>query len=165
MKYHLVNGKFQSLTIEQLFYIILVDIMFTLTRLLTLLGLRRDSKPRYFELDETLHTALMNLADQEQRPEEEIQADLIAAGLAQHYSNSELRQRWDSLSSRERDVAALTCLGYTNRQIAAKLKVSPDTVKGYVRQVLVKFNLHSKNEIRTLLSTWDFSDWGTRAQY
>jgi len=56
-------------------------------------------------------------------------------------------------------VAALTCLGYTNRQIAAKLKISPDTVKGYVRQVLVKFNLHGKNELRTLLSAWDFSDW------
>jgi DNA-binding NarL/FixJ family response regulator len=139
--------------------------MFTLTRLLTLLGLKRDSRPRYFELDETLHTALTNLADQEQRPEEEIQADLIAAGLAQHYSNKDLQQRWDSLSSRERDVAALTCLGYTNRQIAAKLKLSPDTIKGYVRQILVKFHLHSKNELSTLLGDWDFSDWGPRAPY
>ena len=73
--------------------------------------------------------------------------------------------RWDSLSSRERDVAALTCLGYTNRQIAAKLKVSPDSVKGYVRQVLVKFNSHSKNELRKQLSGWDFSNWGTQAPH
>ena len=103
--------------------------MYLLNRLLSLLGLKRDSGSRYFELDETLHTALANLADQEQRPEDEIQADLIAAGLAQHYSTKELHQRWDSLSFRERDVAALTCLGYTNQQIAAKLKVSPDTIK------------------------------------
>jgi DNA-binding CsgD family transcriptional regulator len=51
---------------------------------------------------------------------------------------------------------AMTSLGYTNRQIAVRLKVSPDTVNGYVRQVLVKFNLHSKNELRTLLGIWDF---------
>lgn len=139
--------------------------MSTLNRLLTLLGLKRDSGPRYFELDETLHTALTNLADQEQRPEEEIHADLLATALAQRYAHNELRQRWESLSPRERDVTALTCLGYTNRQIAAKLRVSPDTVKGYVRQVLIKFHLHSKDELRMLLSLWDFSKWGPKAQY
>ena len=139
--------------------------MICLRRFLFRLGFLRDSKSRVFELDESLSSALKALSLGEQRPEEEIQADLIAAGLAQHYSNSELRQRWDSLSSRERDVAALTCLGYTNRQIAAKLKVSPDTVKGYVRQVLVKFNLHSKNELRTMLGGWDFSNWGPGATY
>jgi DNA-binding CsgD family transcriptional regulator len=137
--------------------------MLTLNRLLSIFGLKREEDSRFFELDQTLRTALTNLADQEQRPEEEIKTDLLAAGLAQHFSNKELQQRWDSLSYRERDVAALTCLGYTNRQIAAKLKLSPDTVKGYVRQVLVKFNLHSKNEVRKLLSAWDFSEWGTQA--
>jgi len=139
--------------------------MFTLTRLLTLLGLKRDSRSRYFELDESLSSALKSLASQEHRPEEEIQADLIAAGLAQHFSNKDIQHHWDSLSTRERDVAALTCQGFTNRQIAAKLKLSPDTVKGYVRQVLVKFILHSKNELSTLLGGWDFSNWGPRAPY
>jgi DNA-binding NarL/FixJ family response regulator len=134
-------------------------------RLLSFARVKRDSKSRYFELDESLSSALESIASQEHRPKEEIQADIIAAGLAQHYSIRELHQHWDYLSSRERDVAALTCLGYTNRQIAAKLKVSPDTVKGYVRQVLVKFNLHSKNDLRTLLGSWDFSDWGPRAPY
>jgi len=134
-------------------------------RLLSLIQFWRNSRSRYFALDEDLSSALESLASQEHRPEEEIQADLIAVGLAQHYSNNELRQRWDSLSSRERDVAALTSLGYTNRQIAAKLKLSPDTVKGYVRQVLVKFNLHSKNELSTLLGGWDFSNWGPQAPY
>ena len=48
--------------------------------------------------------------------------------------------------------------------MAAKMKVSPDTVKGYVRQALIKFNVHSKDELRMLLALWDFSDWGPRAQ-
>lgn len=139
--------------------------MSTWNRLLSLLGLKRNSGPRYYELDETLHTALVDLADQEQRPAEEIHADLLATALAQRYTHNELWQRWEALSPRERDVTALTSLGYTNRQIAAKLHVSPDTVKGYVRQVLVKFHLHSKDELRMLLGGWDFSDWGPKAQY
>ena len=61
-------------------------------------------------------------------------------------------------------MTAFTCLGYTNRQIASKLPVSPDTVKGYVRQVLVKFNVHSKDELRMQLAQWDFSRWGVQAQ-
>ena len=133
--------------------------------MLYLLRLKRDSGPRYFELDETLHTALMDLADREQRPAEEIHADLLAAVLAQRRAHDELWQRWLSLSPREQDVTGFTCLGYTNRQIAAKLHVSPDTVKGYVRQVLVKFHLHSKDELRMLLGNWDFSDWGPKAEY
>jgi DNA-binding NarL/FixJ family response regulator len=134
-------------------------------RLLSLARVKRDSRSRYFELDESLSSALESIASQEHRSKEEIRADIITAGLAQHNSDRELQQRWNSLSTRERDVAALTCLGYTNRQIAAKLKVSPDTVKGYVRQVLVKFNLHSKNDLRTLIGSWDFSDWGPQAPY
>lgn len=133
--------------------------------LLFLLQLKHNSGSRYFELDETLHTALVDLADQEQRAEEDVHADLLSEALAQRYSHNELWHHWEFLSSCERDVAALTTLGYTNRQIAAKLNVSPDTVKGYVRQVLVKFHLHSKDELRMVLGEWDFSAWGPKALY
>ena len=61
-------------------------------------------------------------------------------------------------------MTALACLGYTNRQMAARLSVSPETIKGYVRQALVKWNAHSKNELRLLLEQWDFSDYGPPAQ-
>ena len=64
-----------------------------------------------------------------------------------------------SLTPREQDVAALACLGYTNRQIAARLGISPDTVKTHVRNLLHKFELHSKDELRSLLQDWDFSAW------
>jgi DNA-binding CsgD family transcriptional regulator len=68
------------------------------------------------------------------------------------------------LSPREQDMIALTCLVYTNRQIARKLNLAPDTVKGYVRQVMVKFDLHGKGELRMRLGSWDFSKWGPEAQ-
>lgn len=134
-------------------------------RLLKLLGSKRDSGSHYYELDENLHTALVDIANQERRPAREIQADLLAAGLARRDTHAEFWQRWQSLSPREQDVAAFTCLGYTNRQMAFKLKLAPDTIKGYVRQVLVKFQLHSKVELRLQLKSWDFSQWGPRAQY
>ena len=138
--------------------------MFIWNHMLELLHLKRASGPRYFELDEELHTALVNRADWESRPGKEIQREFVAAGLAQLQNSDNLKKRWETLSQRERDVTALTWLGYTNRQMAAKMKVSPDTVKGYVRQALIKFNVHSKDELRMLLASWDFSDWGPRAQ-
>ena len=40
--------------------------------LLSRLGYSRTKGRLYFELDENLHTALMDLAEQEQRPAEEV---------------------------------------------------------------------------------------------
>jgi DNA-binding CsgD family transcriptional regulator len=138
--------------------------MITWNHLLAFLGFKPDPGPRYFELDENLHMALVDLAHDEQRPAQEVQADLLTAGLARRHTCTKHWQCWESLSPRERDVAALTCLGYTNRQMAARLKLAPDTIKGYVRQVLVKFQLHSKGELRLVLTGWDFSLWGPPAQ-
>jgi DNA-binding NarL/FixJ family response regulator len=127
--------------------------------LLARLGLKRAAGRRSFELDESLHTALVNLANQEQRPAEEVQADLLATALAQRQKYGEMWKRWRSLSPREQDVSALACLGYTNRQIAARLGISDETVKTHVRNALVKFNLHGKSELRMALEEWDFSEW------
>jgi DNA-binding CsgD family transcriptional regulator len=133
-------------------------------RLFSLLGYWRAGGRRYFELDENLHSALVDRADREQRPAEEIQNELLTAGLAHLQTSDGLKERWGTLSQREQEVTAFTCLGYTNRQMAARMGVSPDTVKGYVRQALVKFHLHSKDELRMLLAQWDFSEWGPPAQ-
>ena len=47
----------------------------------------------------------------------------------------------------------------TNRQIAARLMISPETVKTHLRNAQYKFDVHSKAELRALLSDWDFSAW------
>jgi DNA-binding NarL/FixJ family response regulator len=138
--------------------------MYALKNLLIRLGLKRNGTHRY-ALDDRSYSMLETLAEKEQRPPEEVHADILANALEQHNTQEAIFQCWQSLSPREKDVTALTCLWYTNKQIAAKLHVSPDTVKGYVRQVLVKFHLHSKDELRMLLSKWDFSAWGPKAQY
>jgi DNA-binding NarL/FixJ family response regulator len=71
--------------------------------------------------------------------------------------NSELYDRWLSLSFREQQVIALTCLGYKNDQIAFKLGLSTTTVKSYIQKVCNKLDLHSKTEIRLTFAGWDFS--------
>jgi DNA-binding CsgD family transcriptional regulator len=133
--------------------------MSILQRLLYWLGLRPRSDPRYYEISESLHVTLSTIAKQEGRPEQELIPDLVAAGLDQYRSNDKFWPKWESLSQREKEVAAFTCLGLTNRQIAARLSLSPETVKSHIRSVLVKFGLNSKDELRRILAGWDFSGW------
>ena len=129
-------------------------------RLLGPLRTRLTPRWRYFALEESLHTALEQRADQEQRPVEEIQAELVAEGLAHLQTVDRLKECWGSLSPREQEVTALTCLRYTNRQMAGRLHISVETVKTHISNLLVKFNLHSKAELRQALTNWSFSDWG-----
>ena len=133
--------------------------MSILQRFLYWLGLRSSPGPRYYEISESLQVTLSSLAKYESRPEHELAQDLFAAGLTQYRSIDEILPKWESLSSREQEVTALTCLGLTNRQIAAQLSLSPETIKTHVRNVLLKFGLNSKVELRHILTGWDFSGW------
>jgi DNA-binding NarL/FixJ family response regulator len=129
-----------------------------LRRLLQDLGLRR-STPRSFQLDDELLQSVQHLAQSEQRPEEEVAADLLGFALAQREAADADLQRWRSLTSREQQITALVCLDLTNPQIAALLALSPQTVKTHIRNILLKFDLHSKAELRRALADWDFSGW------
>jgi DNA-binding NarL/FixJ family response regulator len=115
-----------------------------------------------FEADTRLVQALQELAERDDTSEEEVAADLLEFALSRRQQADENLQRWRKLSPRERDIAALTCLGCTNRQIAARLYISPETVKTHMRNLLRKYNARSKAELRRLLSDWDFSAWEKR---
>jgi DNA-binding CsgD family transcriptional regulator len=56
-------------------------------------------------------------------------------------------------------VAALACLGYTNREIGKRLNISPETVKVRLQRVTMKFGVTSRSQLRMLLEEWDFSEW------
>jgi DNA-binding CsgD family transcriptional regulator len=114
-------------------------------------------------LTESLQTALVDRADREQRPADEIEAEAIAVGLNYLNTSDTLKKRWETLSDRERDVSAYTCLGYTNRMMASRMSVSPNTVKGYMHGASVKLRVRGKGELRLLLAEWDFSAWGPKA--
>jgi DNA-binding NarL/FixJ family response regulator len=68
----------------------------------------------------------------------------------------ELYDRWLALSSRERQVTYLTCLGYKNEQIAFQLGVSAGTVKSYLQHVFLKVQVQSKIELRLKFHGFDF---------
>jgi len=127
-------------------------------RLLSVLGY--PAAPRIsFHADMGLIQSLLALANQEQRGIDEVAIDLLSFALDQRQASDHCLQQWRTLSPREQEVTALICLNYTNRQIAARLEVSPETIKTHVRHVLRKFETSSKAELRQALADWDFSAW------
>jgi two-component system response regulator NreC len=106
-----------------------------------------------------LKYSLQRLAKRQQRPEDELAAELLSFALAQRNAAEARLELWRDLSPREQQVVALICLGYTNRQIANQLVISTETVKSHVRNALRKFSVRSKVELRQVLADWDFSTW------
>ena len=126
--------------------------------LLNLIGKRPDNSPRTYEFSEDLKVMLTRLAEREGRPEHEFTSDLVAAGLIQYLAADELRPKWESLSRRERDVAKLISKGLTNRQIAGQLSLSTETINTHVQNIMRKFGVDSKAELRHILGVVKFSD-------
>jgi DNA-binding CsgD family transcriptional regulator len=112
-------------------------------------------------LDQPTLAELQNLAEQENRPKEAVAADLLAFALVQRGAAETKLRRWQELSPREREVTALLCLYYTNSQIARRLSISTPTVKTHVRNILRKFGLTRRSDLRLVLAEWDFSAWDT----
>ena len=128
-------------------------------RLLNWIGLRPKSGLRTYEISESLQVTLSTIARHEGRPEHELLPDILAAGLSQYVTKEKLWKKWESLSAREREVAALACLGYTNREIGKRLSISPETVKVRLQRAMLKFGVNTRSQLRMLLEDWDFSGW------
>jgi DNA-binding CsgD family transcriptional regulator len=128
-------------------------------RLMYWIGLRESPGPRYYQLTESLNTSLSTLASREHRDEDELAKDIFAAGLTQYHEAYELWNLWDSLTAREKEVTALVCLGYTNRQAAGRMGISAETVKYHLHNILTKYSLKSRSQLQQLLREWDFSAW------
>jgi len=62
-------------------------------------------------------------------------------------------QRCYRMSPRELQVAKLVCRGFTNGDMAKKLKVKPGTVKTHLRSIFAK--AHARNKITLLLRFLD----------
>lgn len=132
--------------------------MYIWNRLLQALGYTHASRLS-FQFDQKLLESLEEIAARERRQTSQVAADLLLDALVRRSVTDENLQRWYSLSPREQEIAALVRLNYTNRQIAARLAVSPETVKTHVRNMLRKFGLRSKAELRQALAEWDFNSW------
>ena len=123
--------------------------------------LRRILGLQVIRVDLPVYDELQSLAEHEKRPQEAVAADLISFALVQRRTAEANLDRWRQLSPREQQVAALICLDYTNSEIAARLNVSLPTVKTHVRNILIKFRLARRSDLRHALAGWDFSAWDT----
>ena len=102
---------------------------------------------------------LTQTAPQEKRKQKKQTSDSQAGSLPYDLNSDERYQLWIRLSPREQDVTALTCLKYTNAQIAARLGLSKETVRTYLEKVMNKLDLQTKADLRVTFANWDFSEW------
>ena len=72
-----------------------------------------------------LDAPLLELARREQRPPDEVAADLLSDALQQRQLDAENTRLWRNLTRREQEVAALICLNYTSDEIALRLGAFP----------------------------------------
>ena len=126
---------------------------------------------RYLRLDDELIRALQELVvdsprsywptleDGQPITPRRIAIDVIHFGMEYQWASEANARAWEALTPREQHVAALVCLGYTNKGIAKKLVVATSTVKTHVRHILRKFGLNGKLELKGVLREWDFSAW------
>jgi two-component system response regulator NreC len=57
------------------------------------------------------------------------------------------RDRYDALSSREREIFQLVAEGHTTKAIAELLSVSPTTVETHRAHILEKLDIHNTAEL------------------
>ncbi len=114
---------------------------------------------RVYRLDEEVLFTLQERAKLERRSEADLAVELIANGLVERQNSESYQERWQSLTPREQEVAALIARDLTYRQIGVHLNISEQTVRVHVRSALGKFGLHTKEELVRILQRWDFSEW------
>ena len=133
--------------------------MMAIQELLERLGLKRDRGRRSFLLEAELHDAVLERAGIEKRATDDLIAELVSTGLKRIENEDWLSVNWERLSRREQQITALTCLGYTNRQIASRLGIMEQTVKTHVKNVLTKYSFHRKTDLQRAFEGWNFSKW------
>ncbi len=57
----------------------------------------------------------------------------------------------DKLSQREVEVLKLLARGYTDKEVAVRLGISPTTVSTHIRKIFQKLSIHSRVELRRLI--------------
>jgi RNA polymerase sigma factor (sigma-70 family) len=117
----------------------------------------------YLELGSELSARLQRVAERRGQPAQILAQELLADGLDQALRHRHAQAALDDLTPRQQQVAQLTLYGYTNRQIADALVVSPETVKTHVRHVLEKFDAASKADLRLRLLDLRLRWWDPEA--
>ena len=76
-----------------------------------------------------------------------LSAPLSERLLAQAKAPQDLRDPYETLTDRERQILHLTAEGYTSREIAERLFISPRTVEKHRENLMAKLGIHSQAEL------------------
>jgi DNA-binding CsgD family transcriptional regulator len=117
-----------------------------------------EPAPRLLSGDRQLVRKVREIAVSQQRAEREIYDDIITSGMKILSDKDKYEGLWASLSIREQQVAALTCLGYRSYEIAGALSISYETVRTHSKHIYAKFGL-TRSALRLALRNWDFEAW------
>lgn len=121
---------------------------------------QRDSAVRRsFAWDGELLVSLERLARYRGSTPREAATEMLERELKSVEMDRKIRLRWQTLTEREQQVAALVCLQYRTNQIATRLQIAPETVRSHVHNILTKMGLPNRIALRQLLGEWDFSKW------
>ena len=91
---------------------------------------------------------------------EELATMIFRKGVIEYYqTNNNLTRKWQALSDRQKEVAALACQNYSNNDIAEALNISLGTVKTHISDVLKTFNARGRHQLCYMLRRWDFSSY------
>jgi DNA-binding NarL/FixJ family response regulator len=124
---------------------------------------KRSSPSLEISADADVLTMLQELTKGQEFSAEELAAMLLKQAVIDHYQiKSENMQHWEKLSPRQKEVAALACLDYTNAEIAEKLDIALATVKTHMREILRKFDVHGRHQLRFMLRRWDFGSFNNQ---
>lgn len=74
-------------------------------------------------------------------------ARYLAPWVRDHFAAARLRKEQALLSTRERDVAELAARGLSNRDIAARLHITVDTVKKHLTRAMAKTQCTSRTQL------------------
>lgn len=121
--------------------------------------LRRTNTERLItELNTEFSRRLSEMAHEEDMDTGPFVLGLLNDTIQAQEQEAEKIERWQRLSGREQEVAALACQGMTNPQIADILHISEETVKKHISSVLRKFYVKGRGILRWMLDGWDFDN-------
>lgn len=91
--------------------------------------------------------------------EEPATAEDVERALARLRAHQRVLKLWQSLTRRQRKVAAMTCAGFTTRQIAKRLDLTSSTVRTHLSNAVQRFGLDSRSKLCPTLAILDLSPW------
>lgn len=74
-------------------------------------------------------------------------ARIMLDDYVQHLADKGIEDRYDSLSEREREVFQLVAEGYSGKEVASMLDISPATVETHRAHIMEKLDVHSTAEL------------------